>query len=580
MRDRLLARLARIARRNGSHGQATASNVDTMCVSFLVRLAMLPADCHSYDDAKQSFNWRIPACYNIARDVCDKWADGSNRLALVVENADRTQTRFTFDDLKRLSIRFGNALQAQGVQRGDRVAIFVRQSVEAAIAHLAAYRIGCIAVPLFALFGTEALGYRLANSGASAIVVDQEGAAKLAGIRDGLPALRLVFSIDGANPTFWTAIDNASDAEPQITTSADDPAIIIYTSGTTGKPKGALHAHRVLLGHLPGVEMSQQCFPQSATLMWTPADWAWIGGLFDVLLPAWHHGVPVLACRFDKFDGDAAFDLLERHRVSHTFLPPTAIKMMRGAVSHRPRQLTLQSVASGGEPLGKELLAWGRATLGVTINEFYGQTECNMVLSSCARWFEPCAGAIGQAVPGHDVAVIGEQGQRLPRGESGSIAIAGPDPVMFLGYWQDDESTRLKFRNGFLVTGDLGWQDEAGFFHFVGRDDDVITCGGYRIGPCSIEDTLLNHPAVRYVAVVGAPDPQRTEIVCAFIVLKPPYRGDDALMAELQRHVRTKLAAHEYPRKVYFVDELPMTSTGKVVRKALREKLNRAPGSC
>jgi acetyl-CoA synthetase len=536
---------------------------------------MLPDDCHSYEDAKQRFGWSIPAHYNIARDVCDKWADGSNRLALIVESADRTQTRFTFDDLKRLSIRFGNALQAQGVRRGDRVAIFVRQSVEAAIAHLAAYRMGCIAVPLFTLFGPEALEYRLANSGASAIIVDQEGAAKVAGIRSGLPALRLVFSIDGADPTFWTAIGNASGDEPDIVTLADDPAIIIYTSGTTGKPKGALHAHRVLIGHLPGVEMSQQCFPRDATLMWTPADWAWIGGLFDVLLPAWHHGVPVLACRFEKFDGEAAFDLLERHRVSHTFLPPTALKMMRGAVSRRPLRLGLRSVASGGEPLGEELLEWGRTTLGVTINEFYGQTECNMVLSSCAQWFEPCAGAIGKAVPGHDVAVIDEQGRRLPCGESGSIAIAGPDPVMFLGYWQDDEGTTRKFRNGFLVTGDVGWQDAAGFFHFVGRDDDVITSAGYRIGPGSIEDSLLGHPAVRYAAVVGAPDAQRTEIVCAFIVLNPGYTGEAALIGELQTHVRTKLAAHEYPRRVYFVDELPVTATGKIIRKALREKLIR-----
>jgi acetyl-CoA synthetase len=507
---------------------------------------MLPTDCDSYDDAMRGFAWHVPARYNIAHGVCDKWADGSQRLALIVEHADRTQSRYTFDDLHRLSVRFGNALAARGVTRGERVAIFVRQSVEAAVANLAAYRIGCIAVPLFALFGTEALAYRLANSGASAIVTDSEGAAKLDAIAEPLPALRERFVTDGDAPSFWRAIADASDTETPIDTTADDPAIIIYTSGTTGKPKGALHAHRVLPGHLPGVEMSQQGFPRDATLMWTPADWAWIGGLFDVLLPAWHHGVPVLACRFEKFDGAATFDLLARHRVSHTFLPPTALRMLRATPLATQPDLALRSVASGGEPLGDALLEWGRATLG---------------------------GAIGRAAPGHVVATIDENGARLPHGATGTIAVAKPDPVMFLGYWQDGAATAAKFRGDFLVTGDLGFQDDAGFFHFLGRDDDVITSAGYRIGPGPIEDCLIRHPAVRLAAVVGAPDDERTEIVCSFVVLNDGHVPGDALARELQAHVRTTLAAHEYPRKVRFIDALPLTATGKVVRRKLRHRL-------
>ncbi|MBU9681232.1 AMP-binding protein, partial [Burkholderia multivorans] len=327
-----------------------------------------------------------------------------------------------------------------------------------------------------------------------------------------------------------------------------------------------------LLGHLPGVEMSQQCFPRDARLFWTPADWAWIGGLLDVLLPSWHHGVPVLARRFEKFDGDAAFALMARHGVTHAFLPPTALKLMRTV--ERPREryaLSLKSVASGGESLGTELIEWGRDALGVTINEFYGQTECNMVLSSCAALFEARPGAIGKAVPGHTVAIVDAHGTPLPPGVDGHIAVRRPDPVMFIEYWRNPDATRDKFAGDYLLTGDTGAIDEDGFVRFVGRDDDVITSAGYRIGPGPIEDCLLTHPAVRMAAVVGVPDPTRTEIVKAFVVLNDGHVGDAALVQALQAHVRTRLAAHEYPRAIAFVDSLPMTATGKIVRRALRD---------
>ncbi|OUL68679.1 acyl-CoA synthetase [Paraburkholderia hospita] len=540
---------------------------------------MLPA-ADSYDALVAAFEWRIPPQYNIGVDACDKWADGSARLALICETRDGQATRYTFDELKSLSDRFANALRKSGVKKGDRVGIFLAQSVETALAHLAVYKCGAIAVPLFALFGPDALQYRLSDSGAVALVTDLGGAQKIASVRSSLPELRSIFCVDTDHAdtalqveSFWSALNEspaAFDAEP---TSADDPAVIIYTSGTTGKPKGALHAHRVLLGHLPGVEMPQAFFPNDARLMWTPADWAWIGGLFDVLLPSWHHGVAVLARRFEKFDGEAAFDLMQRHAVTHAFLPPTALKMMR-TVEHPERwALSLRAVASGGESLGAELIEWGRRALGVTINEFYGQTECNVVVSSCATLFEPCFGSIGKVVPGHRVAIVDDTGHTVPRGEPGNIAIHAPDPVMFLGYWRNESATRDKFRGDWLLTGDMGLMDADGFIRFVGRDDDVITSAGYRIGPAPIEDCLLRHPAVRMAAVVGAPDAQRTEIVTAFVVLNPGYQPSDALVQTLQEHVKTHLAAHEYPRAIHFVDALPMTATGKVIRRELRERV-------
>lgn len=354
-------------------------------------------------------------------------------------------------------------------------------------------------------------------------------------------------------------------------TAADDPALIIYTSGTTGPSKGALHAHRVLLGHLPGVEMSHGGFPMPGDCIWTPADWAWIGGLLDVLLPALFHGVPVVAHRAAKFEPEAAFRLIADCGVRNLFLPPTAIKMMRTEPDPRGRfGISLRSVASGGESLGGELLDWGRQALGVQINEFYGQTECNMVVSSCDAWFAAQPGAIGKAVPGHRVQIVGEDGTIAPSGVEGDIAVRSPDPVMFLGYWNQPEATQEKYRGPWLITGDRGVMDEEGFIHFLGRADDVITSAGYRIGPGEIEDCLIRHPAVLQAGVVGVPDALRTEVVTAFVVPRGGVEGDDALAADLQDHVRTRLGAHQFPRRVIFLDALPMTTTGKIMRRELR----------
>ncbi len=522
----------------------------------------------------------IPTHYNIGVDVCDKWAERDpDRTALIHKRRDGAVETYSFADIRRLSNRLANALGAHGVVRGDRVGILLPQAPETAVSHVAVYKMGGVAVPLFSLFGVEALEYRLGNCGARAVVTDAVGAAKIARIRDRLPELKLVLRIDEAGEgeleegeLDWHAlVDAASEEFTPVDTAADDPAVIIYTSGTTGQPKGALHAHRVLLGHLPGVEISHDLFPQPGDRIWTPADWAWIGGLLDVLMPAWHHGVTVVSHRFEKFDAEEAFRLIADFQVRNAFLPPTALKMMRAVKDPQTRwTYAMRSVASGGETLGAELLDWGRQTFGLTINEFYGQTECNMIVSSCATVMPPKPGVMGRPVPGHDVAVIDGQGNRLPPGELGLIAVHRPDPVMFLQYWNNPEATAAKFIGDWLVTGDQGELDADGYIRFVGRDDDVITSAGYRIGPGEIEDCLIGHPAVRMAAVVGVPDPLRTEIVKAFIVLQDGVRPSDELAAEIQAHVKTRLAAHEYPRAVEFVDSLPMTTTGKIIRRELR----------
>jgi acetyl-CoA synthetase len=519
----------------------------------------------SYERLIRDFRWRIPERYNIGVDVADRQrADG---LALVYIDAAGAVREYRFGEVAQLSNRLANVFAAAGLAAGDRVAILLGQAPETALAHVAAWKGGMISLPLFTLFGEEALAYRLADSGARALVTDREGLAKVAPLRDRLPALEHVFLAEDLPKL----LERAADRFAAVDTAADDPAVIIYTSGTTGSPKGALHAHRVLLGHLPGVELPHELFPAPGDRMWTPADWAWIGGLFDVLMPAWHHGVPVVAHRARKFDPDAAMHLIARHEVRNVFFPPTALKLMRQERVTAPAGFRLRSVGSGGETLGAGLLDWGRATLGVTINEFYGQTECNLVVSNCAALYAVRAGSMGRPAAGHDVRIVDDRGKELPRGTAGNIAIRRPDPVMFLGYWGRPEATAEKFAGDWLLTGDLGRQDEDGHLWFVGRDDDVITSGGYRIGPGEIEDCLMRHPAVALAAAVGVPDPLRTEIVKAFIVLRPGVAGSDALAREIQDFVKTRLAAHEYPREVAFVAALPMTATGKIIRRALRE---------
>lgn len=542
-----------------------------------------PSD--SYAALQKAFHWRVPMRYNIGVDTVDRHAAADpDRLALIHEHEDGRVDRFTFGQIKRLSDRLALALAGLGVGVRDRVGILLPQAPETGIAHAAVYKLGAIALPLFTLFGPDALQYRLSDSGAKVVITDPGNLAKIMDLRPELPELKTVITTGARAPAGVMSFDDLlararGEFTPSIT-AADDPALIIYTSGTTGNPKGALHAHRTLLGHLPGVEMPHGFFPQPGDLFWTPADWAWIGGLIDVLLPAWHHAVAVVAHRMRKFDAEHAFGLMARHGVRNAFLPPTALKLMRQVSSPRDRHAyALRSIGSGGETLGSEVLSWGRETFGLEINEFYGQTECNLVVSNCSRIMPVRPGSMGRAVPGHTVAIIDDAGQPLPDGVTGHIAVRRPDPVMFLEYWNRPQATAEKFIGDWLLTGDLGRRDEEGYFWYVGRNDDVITSGGYRIGPAEIEDCLIKHSAVTMAAVIGKPDPLRTEVVKAFVVLAPGVAPSDALAGEIQNHVKTRLAAHEYPREVEFVTELPMTTTGKIMRRVLRQREVERQGS-
>ena len=520
---------------------------------------------------RAGFRWDIPADFNIATACCDRWAGRDpDRLALTHVGADGAAQDWSYGALKEASDRLAASFAARGLMRGDRVAVLLAQGPEVLITHFAAMKLGAVVLPLFTLFGPDALAFRLADSGARMLVTDAENLGKVEAIRGDLPALAEIYVTDPvALPLrdFRAEIDSARGAPAPLRTRADDPAVLVYTSGTTGPPKGVLHAHRFLMGHLPSIELHHEGFPQPGDKGWTPADWAWVGGLMDLALPWLYYGVPIVSHRMRKFDPEAAFRLIAGHGVRNLFMPPTALKLMQG--TKVPAGVDLRSIGSGGESLGAELLEWGRAALGVPINELYGQTECNLVLTSAARFMEVRPGSMGLAVPGHDVAVIDAEGREVATGEVGEIAVRRPDPVMFLEYWKQPEKTAAKFAGDWLKTGDLARRDEDGYFWFVSRDDDVITSSGYRIGPSEIEHCLAGHPDVVMAAVVGVPDPVRTEAVKAVVVARPGAAGD-ALARDLTQLVRERISPHVAPRIVEFADSLPMTATGKIRRRDLR----------
>lgn len=523
-----------------------------------------------WDDLRAGFRWPRRTRFNIAEEVCERWARAApDRIAMTYLRPDGETRDYSYLQLSRASSRLANALAARGLRAGDRCAVLLPQTPEALLTHLACYKLGAIVVPLFTLFGEDGLRFRLEQAGVKALVTDRDNLPKVLAIRGALPDLDILYSIDeriAGTFGFWQELGKAADKCPMAKTGLDTPAFISFTSGTTGPPKGALHGHKVLLGHLPGVQTHHDFLPQTGDKMWTPADWAWMGGLMNCLMPSLWFGVPVLAHRMAKFDPDHAYWLMNTLNVRNAFLPPTALKLMRQSTG----KAHLRSVGAAGEALGSDLMEWSRGALGTPINEFYGQTECNAVLGNSHRLFPPRPGSTGKPVPGHRVAVIGADGRVLPPDTPGEIAIHRSSRSMFLDYWGRPGVKEDKFAGDWMRTGDEGVMDADGYFWFRSRADDVITSSGYRIGPTEIEDCITSHPAVAMAAVVGIPDEVRTEVVKAFVV-PLQGQGSDTLAQELIAHVRDRISPHVAPRDVEFIDTLPMTATGKIMRRVLKD---------
>ncbi|MGH9738436.1 MAG: AMP-binding protein [Candidatus Acidiferrales bacterium] len=529
----------------------------------------------TYERAYSTFQWNIPEFYNIGMDVCDRHSANPSRVAMVYVNDKKNETReIVFEELRQLSNRLANILCAIGLNRGDRVAVLLPPSVEAAIAHLATWKGGFVSVPLASVIGEEEIHYRLHASLSRVLVTDSTGWAKLGRLAGELPALRATFITDRCaaerQTELYTALSCSSGKFEPVRTQSEDPAVLVFTSGTEGTPKGVLHAHRSLLGCLPVFELAQDSRPSPGQVFWTPADWGWIGGLFPVL-GAWHYGLSVLTWNTNCFDPQRALTLMAKHLVQSAFIPPTALKLMQ-LLAPSDMRIPMKCLLSGGERLDEGSLDWAEAIFGTPIQEVYGQTECNGVVACNRRLFQIRAGSMGRAIPGHDVRIVDQQGTEMPRGRSGILAVRQPDPGTFLGYWKDPIATARKFVGSFLVTGDIASQDEDGYFWYQGREDDIITTSGYRIDPVEIEACIMRHGSVAMVAVVGIPDPICTQTIKAWIVLNAGWSRSEQLARRLQHYVRAHLGAHQCPRQISFTDNLPLTSTGKVMRSELRNR--------
>ncbi|MDP3823837.1 MAG: AMP-binding protein [Burkholderiales bacterium] len=542
------------------------------------------------------FRWHVPDQFNIAEVCCSRWArDTPRKIAIRYEHENGSTSRHSYADLHHSANRLAHALRRLGVARGDRVAIVMPQRFETAVAHIALYRLGAVGMPLSMLFGPEALEYRLNDSETRLAIADESGINNLLAARSLCAGLKTIVAVGGAQgqgDVDWHAsLEGESASFTPVDTHPDDAAVLIYTSGTTGPPKGALIPHRALIGNLSGFVASQNWFPHvdkqgphfgdDTAVFWSPADWAWTGGLMDALLPTLYFGCEIVAYQ-GRFFAETAFELMQRYRVTHTFLFPTALKaMMKTVPLPRTRyDLRLRAIMSAGEAVGDAVFVYCRDRLGVVVNEMFGQTEVNYIVGNSAQRWPARPGSMGRPYPGHRVAVIDDAGRECARGTPGDVALhrldvhGHPDPVFFLGYWKNDAATAAKFTgdpsNSWCRTGDMAVMDADGYLWYHGRSDDVFKAAGYRIGPSEIENCLVKHPAVANAAVVPKPDAERGSVVKAFVVLAAGFTGDAALVASLQAHVRGKLAPYEYPKDIEFIDALPMTTTGKVQRRVLR----------
>jgi acetyl-CoA synthetase len=576
----------------------------------------------SYSALHSQFGWHVPEDFNIAEVCCTRWAKKTPHAIAIREHVSgkslAKSKAYTYLQLQQAANFLSTKLADLGVKRGDRVAIVLPQRFETAVAYMAVLQMGAIAVPLSMLFGPDALEYRINDSDAVVALVDEVSEPALRQIQSNCPKLASIMPLAGvfiALTAIKNIVKSAIKSKFHVTTKADDGAILIYTSGTTGPPKGALIPHRALIGNLTGFVCSQNWFgfdgvknTSSNAVFWSPADWAWTGGLMDALLPTLYFGREIVAFR-GRFSPEAAFELLQTQRVTHTFLFPTALKAMMKAFPEPKKhyKLNLQAIMSAGEAVGDAVYDYCQKQLGVTVNEMFGQTEINYIVGNCAVKYPSKPNSMGKPYPGHNVAVIDDDGNICPDGVPGDVAVnrfdihGQPDPIFFLGYWKNEAATQSKFTGDWCRTGDLATRDADGYLWYSGRADDVFKAAGYRIGPSEIENCLVKHPAVANAAVVPKPDAERGAVVKAYVVLAAGYaakynistinliavqaintlaRGindtvnevfsEKTLISELQAHVKALLAPYEYPKEIEFIDALPMTTTGKVQRRVLR----------
>ncbi|MEM4302772.1 MAG: AMP-binding protein [Candidatus Caldarchaeum sp.] len=517
--------------------------------------------------------WRIPKLFNAGSAVLQN--EGSSTAIINVDEEGFVSV-YSFNDMLRFSSMVANGLRENGVGRGDRVVLHLLQGCEFVGCLLAVYRLGAIAVTVPALLGSEAVEYRVKDSGAKAVIVDQALKHKLSNINTEQTKIFVANGEGGEKTQSLEELMGGLASFSDVETSSDEAAHIFYTSGTEGPPKGAVHAHRWILTHIPCFKLAYDNGPREDDVFWTPADWAWIGGCGNLLLTALLFGRPVVAVRrLGRFDPAKAYEVMEQFKITCSFIPPTALRIMRrfNPEPLKHYNLSLRAVLSGGEPVTAEIVEWGRKEMNASINETYGQTEANLLTANSAAAGILKPGSVGKPVPGHVIQILDEALRPLPAGVLGHIALKLPDPAAFLGYWRNPEATAMKMRDSCLLTGDLGWMDTDGYVWFKSRADDLIKTSGYRLSPWEVEQAINRHPAVEESAVIGVPDPERYQAVKAFIVLKQGFEPSTQLVEELCEAVRKAVGPHATPRDVEFVKEIPKTATFKLKRSELRKKL-------
>jgi len=533
----------------------------------------------TYENIVQNFEIPVIKSYNIAVDTVDKHAAGEkgDLIALIFESKEGATRSYTYRDLSELSDRFANFLRQKGVVKGDVVACFTGQGLECAMAHLGSYKIGAIVAPLSHLYGPEAVKHVLDDCSPKVIVTQRDLWDRLSDFRDGLEIEQVIVSgeVKDGETDFYEILSIALNEQFCIeTTDVDDPALLLYTSGSTGMPKGILHRQGILRGYLSSVSLFYQLdLVVPNQVLWTVSDWSWVAGIFNVMLTGWYFGQTVVAGG-QQFSPDTTFDFIQRHGVTHCFLTPTALKRLatKEKVGVVWKSLRLRAIGTGGEPLPGSVLKWANEELHIPVNEFYGLTEVNHLIGNCARLWAIKPGSMGRAYPGHNLAVLDEAGIEVETGTVGEIAARDDDPTLFIGYWKNPRKTQ-EIRHGcWIRTGDFGYRDDEGYFWYKGREDDLIKSSGYRIGPAEIEDALVGHPSVAEAAVIGVPDPDRGQIIKAFVCLLENVTSSEELSQELQKYVKQRLAFFKYPRLIEFVEEFPLTSTGKINRKELRRR--------
>lgn len=509
---------------------------------------------------------------NAAVEAVDKNAANwrKNKIAIYWESENGEKKKYTYLELSILSNKFANLLKEKGINRGDRVFFFLPRVPEIFYGFLGTLKRGAIAGTMFSAFGPQALEDRLGNSDASFVLTTEELKPRIMSVKKNLPNLKTIMTIE--SPEFQKLMATTPDFYHIAQTHQEDPAFMLYTSGTTGKPKGVVHVHKAIYHEKKTAQLVLDL--KEEDIYWCTADPGWVTGIAYELLGTLAAGASTLVYA-GRFDIDRWYKLMQDYKVTVWYTAPTAIRMMAAAGVEKVRKYDLSSLrhmASVGEPLNPEPIRWGKKAFGLYFHDTYWQTETGGMMITNRPDVKIKIGSMGKPIPGIHAGIVDDNGREVPTKKIGNIAFKKGWDSMMRKIWRRPNKYQSYFKNGWYLTGDTGFKDSDGYFWFVGRADDVIKTSGERVGPFEVESALVDHPSVVEAGVIGKPDAVRGEIIKAFVVLQKGVKPTDALKDELSQFVKKHLAGHAYPKEIDFIDKLPKTRSGKIMRRILKAK--------